>query len=188
MLAQQIMPLISEQDYLTMEQNAELRHEYVDGYIYAMAGGSRSHNKVSGNIYSALHQQIKGTPCDVYMSDLKLSIPHRRSYYYPDLMLGCSREETDEYFLTRPCLIIEVLSKSTAAVDRREKLVAYQSIPSLREYCLVAQDDYRVERYHRLDAAGLWHWTVYEKGDSVQFSCIDYQLGMDEIYAGVLDG
>lgn len=187
MLAQQVMSLISEEDYLKMEENAAIRHEYVDGYIYAMAGGSKSHNKISGNLYAALHQQIKGSPSDVYMSDVKLKIAHRRSYYYPDLMLSCSREETNEYFLTQPCLIIEVLSKSTATTDRREKLIAYQSIPSVREYCLIAQNTYRVERYHRLDEAGLWHLTVYEKGDSVQFSCVDYSLSMADIYAGVLN-
>ena len=187
MLAQQVLPFISDEDYLKMEENTATRHEYVDGYIYAMAGGSKSHNKISGNLYAALHQQIKGTACDVYMSDVKLKIAHRRSYYYPDLMLGCSREETNEYFLTQPCLIIEVLSKSTATTDRREKLIAYQSIPSVREYCLIAQNTYRVERYHRLDEAGLWHLTVYEKGDSVQFSCVDYSLSMADIYAGVLN-
>ena len=76
--------------------------KYVDGYIYAMAGGSKSHNKISGNLYAALHQQIKGSPCDVYMSDVKLKIAHRRSYYYPDLMLSaCFKSgkvaETVEY-------------------------------------------------------------------------------------------
>jgi Uma2 family endonuclease len=187
MLAKQIKPLLSEDDYLEMERVSKIRHEYVDGYIYAMAGGSRSHNKISGNLYAALHQQIKGSPCDVYMSDVKLKIAHRRSYYYPDLMLGCSREETNEYFLTQPCLIIEILSKSTATTDRREKLIAYQSIPSVREHCLIAQNTYRVERYHRLDEAGLWHLTVYEKGDSVQFSCVDYSVSMTDIYAGVLN-
>lgn len=187
MLAKQVMPLMSEEDYLKMEENATTRHEYVDGYIYAMAGGSKSHNKISGNLYAALHQKIKGSPRDVYMSDVKLKIAHRRSYYYPDLMLGCSREETNEYFLTQPCLIIEVLSKSTATTDRREKLIAYQSISSVREYCLIAQNTYRVERYHRLDEVGLWHLTVYEKGDSVQFSCVDFSLSMADIYAGVLN-
>ena len=87
------------------------------------------------------------------MSDVKLKIAHRRSYYYPDLILGCDRAETNEYFLTQPCLIIEVLSKSTSTTDRREKLIAYQSIPSVREYCLIAQNIYRVERYHRIDEA-----------------------------------
>jgi len=101
-------------------------------------------------------------------------------------MLGCSKNEPEDYFISQPCLIIEVLSKSTANTDRREKLVAYQSITSLREYYLVAQNTYRVERYHRLDEKGLWHLTVYEKGDVVEFSCIDYQLELAEIYAGIL--
>jgi len=158
----------------------------VNGYIYAMAGGSRSHNKIALNIGFALHSQVKGTSCDVYMRDVKLKIANKRSYYYPDLMLGCSKNEPEDYFISQPCLIIEVLSKLTANTDRREKLVAYQSIASLREYYLVAQNTYRVERYHRLDEKGLWHLTVYEKGDVVEFSCIDYQLELAEIYAGIL--
>ena len=186
MFAKPIIPLISEETYLEMEQTSKIRHEYVDGYLYAMAGGSRSHNKISGNLYVALHSQLKNTSCDIYMSDVKLKIAHKRSYYYPDLMLGCSKEETNEYYITQPCLLIEVLSKSTAITDRREKLIAYQSISSLREYCLVSQNSYRVEKYHRLNKQGLWHLTVYEKGDNVEFSCIDYQLSMADIYAGVL--
>ncbi len=187
MFAKQITPFIDEDTYLEMEQASKVRHEYVDGYLYAMAGGSRSHNKIAMNIGSALHQQIKNTPCDIYMSDVKLKIAHKRSYYYPDLMLGCSREETNDYYITQPCLLIEVLSKSTATTDRREKLIAYQSIASLREYCLVSQNSFRIEKYHRLDENGLWHLTVYEKGDNVEFSCIDYQLSMADIYAGVLN-
>ena len=185
MLAQQAIPIISEEDYLTMEATSSIRHEYVEGYIYAMAGGTKSHNKISMNIGAALHQQVKGTACDVFLSDVKLKIAARHCYYYPDIMLGCSRDETDELSLSKPCLLIEVLSKSTETTDRREKLAAYQSISSLREYCLVAQDKPRLERYHRLNENALWHLTVYEKGDSVQFSCINYTLSMDNVYAGV---
>ncbi|MFI3218150.1 MAG: Uma2 family endonuclease [Methylococcales bacterium] len=171
MLAKQVKPLLSEDDYLEMERVSKIRHEYVDGYIFAMAGGSRSHNKIAMNTGSALHQHVKGTACDV-----KLKIAHRRSYYYPDLMLGYSREETNEYFLMQPCLIIEVLSKSTATTDRREKLIAYQSIPSVREYCLIAQNTYRIERYHRLDEAGLWHTRCMKKAIVCSFPVLIIHL------------
>ena len=176
MLAKQVKPLLSEDDYLEMERVSKIRHEYVEGTIYAMAGGSRSHNKIAMNIGSALHQHVKGTACDVYMSDVKLKIAHRRSYYYPDLMLGCSREETNEYFLTQPCLIIEILSKSTATIDRREKLIAYQSIPSVREYCLIAQNTYRVERYHRLNETELWHTPCMKKAIVCSFPVLIIHL------------
>ncbi len=186
MLAQQVFPFISEEDYLEMEKTSDVRHEYVDGYVYAMSGGTRSHNRIAVNICAAIHPQLKDTSCEVYINDVKLKIAHRRSYYYPDLMLGCSRDDEDEYFLTRPCLLIEVLSNSTASTDRREKLIAYQSIPSLREYCLIAQDQYRLEKYHRLREGELWHVTVYEKGDTVRFACMDFEMSMEDIYAGVL--
>ena len=91
-------------------------------------------------------------------------------------MLGCSREETNEYFLTQPCLIIEILSKSTATIDRREKLIAYQSIPSVREYCLIAQNTYRVERYHRLNETELWHTPCMKKAIVCSFPVLIIHL------------
>ena len=185
MLAQQVMPTISAEDYLTMEENSTIRHEYVDGYIHAMAGGTRAHNEITLNIGAELHREVKHTPCKIYMNDVKLKIAHNNSYYYPDLMLGCSRNEDDNLSLSNPCLLIEVLSKSTELTDRREKLIAYQSISSLREYCLVSQDKYRLERYHRLSESELWHLTVYEKGDDVQFSCLEFKLSMEDIYTGI---
>ena len=185
MLFHAITPLISEQDYLVMELSSDVRHEYVDGYIFAMTGASRKHNQIAINLVSIFHQHIKGTPCQVYMSDVKLKISHRKSYYYPDIMLSCSRDEDDEYALTSPCLVIEVLSDSTATTDRREKLVAYQSINSVREYCLVAQDDFRIEKYTRTEDEKNWYLDVYEQGDNVPFACIDASIAMDEIYAGL---
>lgn len=118
MLTQRVMPLMSEAEYLEMEKQSNCRHEYINGYIYAMTGGSRTHNKITTNIDFALHQHLKGTSCEVYMNDVKLKIAHKHSYYYPDLMLGCSRDESDDYYLTQPCLLIEVLSPSTVRTDR----------------------------------------------------------------------
>lgn len=183
MLSHAITPLISEQDYLAMEMHGDVRHEYIDGYVFAMTGASRRHNQIAINLVSIFHQHIKNTPCRIYMSDVKLKIAHRKTYYYPDIMLGCSRDETDEYALTRPCLIIEVLSDFTASTDRREKLVAYQSIPSVREYCLAAQDNCRIEKYTRTEDEKNGYLDSYEQGDNVPFVCIDADIAMDAIYA-----
>jgi len=167
-----------------MEMHSDVRHEYVDGYVFAMTGASRKHNQISVNLVSIFHQYIKNTPCRVYMSDVKLKIAHRKTYYYPDIMLGCSRNEEDEYALTSPCLIIEVLSDSTATTDRREKLVAYQSIPSVQEYCLVAQDNCRIEKYTRTQDSKIRYLDIYEQGDDIPFVCIDAKIAMDAVYQG----
>lgn len=187
MLSHAINHLISEQDYLALEMHSDTRHEYVDGYIFAMTGASRRHNQIAVNLVSIFHQHIKNTPCRVYMSDVKLKIAHRKTYYYPDIMLGCSRDEEDAYALIRPCLIIEVLSDSTATTDRREKLVAYQSIASVREYCLVAQDNCHIEKYTRTEDKKNWYLDSYEQGDIVPFVCIDANIAMDAIYAEILN-
>jgi len=118
------------------------------------------------------------------MSDVKLKIAHRKTYYYPDIMLGCNRDEDDENALSNPCLVIEILSDSTATTDRREKLVAYQSIPSVREYCLVTQDNCRIEKYTRTEDSNTWYLDIYESGDNIPFVCIDNTIAMDAVYQG----
>jgi Uma2 family endonuclease len=185
MLSQAVMPLITEHEYLEMEKAGSVKHEFVDGYIFAMVGSSRAHNKIAGNLYSSIHEHLKNTPCDVYMSDVKLKIAHLNSYYYPDIMVGCSRED-DEYSLSKPCLIIEVLSPSTASTDRREKLLAYQSISSLKEYCLVNQAECRIEKYTREQEGRSWILSVYEQAENIQFVCMDAEISMQTIYDGVL--
>lgn len=187
MLSQAKMPLISEREYLEMEKTSKARHEFVDGYIFAMTGGSRAHNKISGNLFSTFHQLLKNTSCDVYISDVKVKIAHLNTYYYPDVMVGCNQEEDDAYALSKPCLIIEVLSDSTASTDKREKLLAYQNISSLQEYCLVNQTKRRVEKYSRQQDNKSWLLTVYEEAENIHFSRIDVVVSMQTIYEDVLN-
>ena len=185
MLSQAVMPIITEHEYLEMEKASSIKHEFVDGYVFAMVGSSRAHNKIAMNIGSSMHQHLKDMPCDVYMSDVKLKIAHLNAYYYPDIMVGCSRED-DEYSLSKPCLIIEVLSPSTASTDRREKLLAYQSISSLKEYCLVNQSECKIEKYTREQEGRSWILSVYEQAENIQFVCMDAEISMETIYDGVL--
>lgn len=187
MLTHQLIPYLSEEDYLAMEMSSQERHEYVDGAIFAMTGASRAHNQIGGNLYSFLHAQVKNTPCRVYMSDVKLKIAQRRTYYYPDLMLVCSENETDAYAISEPCLIIEILSPATALTDKREKLVAYQNVPSVQEYCLIAQDKYRVQKYTRQPNQHDWHLNKYGKDDSIRFAYVDCEISLANLYAGVLN-
>jgi Uma2 family endonuclease len=121
------------------------------------------------------------------MSDVKVKIAHLNTCYYPDVMVGCNKEEDDAYALSKPCLIIEVLSNSTASTDKREKLLAYQSINSLQEYCLVNQTKRRIEKYSRQQDNKSWLLTVYEEAEKIHFSCIDAEISMQTIYEGVLN-
>lgn len=132
---------------------AECRHEYLDGQIYAMAGANERHNRISLNIAFQLRSAARGGRCGVFVSDMKLRIEQAKAYYYPDVMLVCHTSDDHDYFKQRPCLIAEVLSPGTAAIDRREKLLAYQKIADLRYYLLVNANYPQVEYFLR-DAAG----------------------------------
>jgi Uma2 family endonuclease len=147
------------EEYLELEQSSDIRHEYFAGEVFAMAGGSKEHNIISGNIYSHLRSRLRGSSCNVFMSDMKVRInlanDNKTIFYYPDVVVSCDTEDQDRYFLNYPCLIIEVLSPSTETIDRREKLVNYRSLASLKEYVLISQNEVKVEVY-RQDEKGNW--------------------------------
>ncbi|TXH77407.1 MAG: Uma2 family endonuclease, partial [Thiothrix sp.] len=129
--------LLSPEEYLAGEALAEFRHEYVAGEVYAMAGASERHNRITLNIAFQLRAKARGSQCGVFMNDMKLRIQQGERFYYPDVMLGCSQEDSHEFYKDKPCLIAEVLSPSTETTDRREKWLAYAQIPSLHYYLLV---------------------------------------------------
>ena len=145
--------LISVEDYLAAEAASKVRHEYLGGLIYAMAGETRAHNQITGNLYIALRQHLKGKPCQLYMSDIRVNFDLRSDeyYYYPDLVVTCDRRDNHKRFVKHPKLIIEVLSESTERVDKREKFFAYTSIKSLEEYVLVSQVAKEVTVFRRAD-------------------------------------
>ena len=141
-------------DYLLGEDTSPLRHEYLGGYVYAMTGGTLRHNRVAGNIYAHLLQALAGTPCQVFINDVKLHVQAADSVYYPDVLVHCGGGPADDAkLLTDAALIVEVLSESTAQTDRREKRAAYQRLHSLRAYWIISQDEQRAEVYLR-DAHG----------------------------------
>lgn len=132
---------ITPEEYLEGEQYSDIRHEYIDGVVYAMAGGTRNHNIVSGNVFARLHGQV-GDPCIAYMADVKVTVKTlaSESYYYPDVVVSCAEDDKNPQFLEKPTTIVEVLSDSTERTDRKEKFLAYTSLPSLEEYILISQD------------------------------------------------
>lgn len=178
---------LTEADYLAYELSASVKHEYVDGQIYAMAGASEKHNLITGNVFFILRNVSRGKGCHVFSSDMKLRIPDSRAYYYPDVMLICERSEEDgEYYKHQPCLIAEVLSKSTYATDKREKLLNYQKIFSLHYYLMIDSSQKQVE-YLQRDESGVWQSALLEDGESLLVKCDDFQavLTLDNIYEDV---
>jgi Uma2 family endonuclease len=182
--------LFSIEDYLELEQTSDIRHEYFGGEVFAMAGGSKEHNIIAGNIYSSLRSRLRGSACDVFMSDMKVRInstsENKTIFYYPDVIVSCDSQDQDRYFVNYPCLIIEVLSPSTETIDRREKSINYRSLVSLREYVLVSQDEVKVEVY-RQDEQGNWTiQTLINRDDKLHLDSVGLSLEMADIYEDVI--
>lgn len=183
MQAAMLRPL-SIKEYLDGEEHAEIRHEYVAGQVYAMAGAKLRHNQIVGNLYGPLWQKTRGDDRQVLSSDMKVRVETVDAFYYPDIVLRCGDPlPGDSLYLEDPCLIIEVLSASTANIDRREKLHAYQALPGLREYVLVDSDSRSIELYRRRPEG--WWYELLSEGDSLRFQCVDLTLPLAEVYAGV---
>lgn len=145
---------MTESQYLALEERSDLRHEYVAGYAYALAGWSWQHNDVVLNLLASLLLTARARGCRITPGRIRLRVSSR-TYYYPDLMVGCERERGTDIQTERPTLVAEVLSRSTATVDQREKLMAYRQIESLETYLIVHQDEPFVE-YHWRDDDGAW--------------------------------
>jgi Uma2 family endonuclease len=145
----QKMQRLSVEEYLTLEENDDYKHEYVNGSIFAMTGASRKHATISLNIASFLRNSLRGSGCDVFISDMKVYAKAANSFYYPDVVIECNNALKHDQYSDSPTIIFEVLSKSTVTTDRREKLVAYQKIDSLQSYVLVHQSRKLVFHFER---------------------------------------
>ena len=167
-------------DYLVGEDASDIRHEYIGGQLYAMTGASDRHGLITLNIATFLRPLVRGTGCQIFANDMKvrLRIGGDDIFYYPDLLLSCDKTDRETYYRTRPCLIVEVLSESTERIDRREKFLAYQTIPSLREYLLVSQDRRAVQIHRR---ASDWKPEIVTEG-RFRLDCLACDLGLDVIY------
>lgn len=176
----------SAEEYLEHEKNAPVRHEFLAGQIYAMAGASETHNIIALNVAAEVRAQLLGGPCRVFISDMKVRVREADTFYYPDVFVTCDAEDREPYYKERPRVVIEVLSPGTEAVDRREKLLIYRKLASLDEYVLVSQTRQRIEVYRRDRHDGSWPVTVYGAGDRLRFESIDVELPVAAVYAGVL--
>lgn len=167
--------------YLEGERASEIRHEYLYGEVYAMAGASVFHNLITTNLVRSFANAAAESPCRVYSSDMKVRVSDE-VFYYPDVLVVCD-EPADTYFETAPCVVVEVMSKSTARRDRFEKRLAYQEIESLQLYLLIDSRKQALRGYYRTESG--WQERVFEAGQTVPVPCLESELSFAELYAKV---
>jgi Uma2 family endonuclease len=176
------------QAYLDWEAAQTVRHEFVDGEVFALASAEDRHFTAAGNLFVALRQHLQGTPCRVYMSDVKLHVAAANSYFYPDLMVTCSAADAAQRLVkSEPNLVVEVLSPATAAYDRGGKFAAYRMLPSLQEYLLVDLDAFSCEVY-RKGADGLWVLHPFARGETMTLASAGLELPTSEVFADLETG
>jgi Uma2 family endonuclease len=179
--------LYSPEEYLALERKAEYKSEYINGQILAMSGASKTHNLIRGNIFAAIHSQLRGKPCEVYIGDMRVKVNPMGMYTYPDVVAVCGEgrfEDEQIDTLTNPTVVVEVLSPSTEAYDRGVKFAHYRKLASLQEYVLVAQDEVRIEYFARHSGpGGQWMLTeISELDGTLHLASIGCDLALRDIY------
>ncbi|MBU7582257.1 MAG: Uma2 family endonuclease [Nostoc sp. TH1S01] len=176
------------EEYLELEEKAEFRNEYRDGEIVLMTGGTTNHNKISGNLYAYLKFALKSQDYEIYISDVRLWIPRYRQYTYPDVMVIAGEPfytGTNTTTVMNPCLITEVLSKSTKNYDQGDKFAYYRSIPEFKEYILIDQYNYHVMQYVKT-AEGQWLFTEIEnQSATLSIHTLNVEITLSDIYERV---
>lgn len=184
----QTQPVLTEADYLAFERTSDQKHEYYDGMIVAQAGGSAAHNRITMNALNSLYTQLQHRSCTVYSSDMRVNIPQKTSYVYPDVSVVCGEEQfedTGQETLLNPIVIIEVLSPSTERHDRGKKFELYRTIDSLQEYLLIAQDAKRIDQFVR-QADNLWIFASFgEEEGHLVLPSIECTLQIKTIYHNI---
>ena len=176
--------LLTPADYLARERMAEEKHEYVEGEIRLMAGASRLHNLIVWMLPVILERLIAGKPLEGFVGDMRVRIPDG-PYYYPDAVVAPSppkMEDAEQDTLLNPIVVVEVLSPSTEAIDRGEKLDNYRLIPSLSDYLIVFQDRMRIEHYSRV-STDEWRLVTRDGGDTISLTALGVEMNVDEIYS-----
>ena len=177
---------LTPEEYLQLEVNSDIKHEYIDGEVYAMAGATDTHVTIAGNIFALLLSHLRGSGCRVYISDMKVRIEQKNRFYYPDVLITCEdRDRENNTFKKFPNLIIEVLSDSTEAFDRGDKFADYRSLPSLEEYVVINTKKARIECFRRTKE-GLWLLQFYELEDSqFELTSINFTGKINDVYEEV---
>jgi Uma2 family endonuclease len=174
--------LMSYEEYIAWESTQEMRHEFWDGEVVAMAGGTRNHNRVSGNFFKLLDNALADRSCEVYIADVKVQIQPKRKYFYPDIAVTCDeRDRNNAQVVAFPCLVIEVLSPSTEGYDRGFKFSQYRNFETLQEYVLVQVEQPIVEVFQR-NEQGQWVFFEYAIGDRILLKSVNVEIGVSDLY------
>lgn len=186
MTVPQRVPYITLDEYLDGEEVAHERHEYVAGQVFAMAGASEAHETIALNVAALLRTHLRGSGCRAFVGGMKVFIESIQTFYYPDVLVTCEAATAKDRFKQNPVLIVEVLSPSTQTTDRREKLLNYRQLASLREYVLIAQDQRQVEIYRQM-APGEWQHELIQDASELRLAALptSLTLTLNEIYEDV---
>lgn len=172
-------------EYLSLEAETGIKHEFYDGEVFAMAGGTPNHSTLQFNVSGFLHAQLRGRQCKGFGSDQRVAIDSAGLYTYPDLSVACGAEFDEHNSLLNPTLLVEVLSPATEAYDRGLKFSLYQQLPSLRQYLLISQDQLLIHLFTRGEN-GRWSFEEFRHAeDMVPLTSIDCTLNVGELYEGV---
>jgi len=181
------IPRFTPEQYLALERKADFKSEFCNGFIIAMAGASREHNVIAGNLHGEIRSQLKERPCEVYISDMRVRVSPAGLFTYPDVVAVCGEArflDDKGDTLLNPTMIVEVLSTSTESYDRGDKFMHYRRLESLREYVVVAQEKVLVERFTR--QGDEWLLTEFRKLDeTLRLASIDCAVPLREIYARI---
>ena len=169
--------LVNENQYLADEENHELKHEYINGYVHAMSGASKNHRTLCGNIFTSLHTHLQNNPCE---PSWDARVKAASNYFYPDVVVDCDEDSSaDSLYAQKSKIIVEVISRSTRHKDRGAKLLSYINIASLEEYVMVEQEFVSIEVLRKTDGWVPRHYTL---GDTIHFESIDCTLSVEQIY------
>ena len=179
-------PVFDAQAYLAWEAEQSTKHEYHDGEVFAMAGASDAHVTVAGNVYMALRNHLRGSPCSVFISAMKLRVEEDNAFFYPDVFVTCAESDRGQsHSKSAPVLVVEVLSPATSAYDRGAKFAAYRKLPTLREYALIDPERLSLDLFRREGDSKRWVLHPIEAGGHVEWASVGLQVPLEALYEDV---
>jgi len=179
---------LTPEEYFAWEEKQLLRHEYINGEVYAMTGGTQNHGRIASNIIFIVKGHLRGSGCQVGNSDCRVNILETKDYVYPDVSVTCDeRDRTAIQAIQYPSLIVEVLSSSTASYDRGDKFRLYRRNSSLQDYVLVDAEKIAIDLYRKNDR-GNWEIFNYQSGDNIDLQSIDLSFPIESVYEDIVFG
>ena len=176
---------MSPEEFLEWEEQQDIKHEYNNGEVFAMTGGTIPHTTMALNLAAGLKNHLRGGKCRPFMADAKVGISGNGPFHYPDVMVSCDQRDKQAIkFIQFPCLIVEVLSPSTEAYDRGGKFQQYRRIETLQEYILISADKIGLDCF-RLNEKGLWELHPFVEGDEVHLVSVDFTFPLSLVYEDV---